>query len=191
MTDNKNVGEKIQQIRKLKNITIEELAERSKLSTEQVTQIEEDKILPSLTPLIKIARALSVRLGTFLDDYEHLGPVVSRSGVKNHSISFTNTNQKSHSHLDFFALAKDKSGRHMEPFIIDIHPGESDEHLLSSHEGEEFIYVFEGSVAISYGKETYVLNVGDSIYFDSIIKHHVHSANNQMAKILAVVYTPV
>jgi mannose-6-phosphate isomerase-like protein (cupin superfamily) len=46
-------------------------------------------------------------------------------------------------------------------------------------------------VEINYGKEIYVLEPGDSIYYDSIVAHHVHSSPNQSAKILAVVYTPI
>lgn len=191
MTSVKNVGGKIKQIRELKNITIEQLAERSSLDSEQIKLIEENIILPSLSPLIKIARALSVRLGTFLDDSEQLGPVLSRSNEKNKSASFSNKNSEARSHLDFFALASDKSGRHMEPFMVEIHPAALSDYKTSTHEGEEFIFVLEGKVSVTYGKENYVLDKGDSIYYDSIVEHHVHCATDEPAKILAVVYTPV
>lgn len=191
MTAKKHVGEKITEIRTKLNISIEELAFRSNLDEEQIKQIEENIILPSLAPLIKIARSLGVTLGTFLDDNEQLGPVVTLAEEKQKGASFSNKNQKARSHMDFFALASDKEGRHMEPFVIDILPGEANENLLSSHEGEEFMYVLEGSIEINYGKEIYVLNQGDSIYYDSIINHNVHAYNNEPAKIIAVIYTPL
>ena len=62
------LGHKIKGIRESKNLTVEEIAERSGLSVEQIISIESDQNLPSLGPLIKVARALGVRLGTFLDD---------------------------------------------------------------------------------------------------------------------------
>ena len=62
--------------------------------------------------------------------------------------------------------------------------------IVPEYEGEEFIYVMEGVVEIAYGKTTYTLNEGDSIFYDSIVNHHVHGGNNKAAKILAVVYTP-
>lgn len=186
----KNVGEKIKQIRELKNISIEDLAMRSNLDKEQIFQIEENKVIPSLAPLIKIARSLGVRLGTFLDDSEQLGPVVTLAGEKQKGASFSNKNMKARSHMDFFALASDKSGRHMEPFMVEIKPGDVNDYMLSSHEGEEFIYVMEGCVEINYGKETYVLNSGDSIYYDSIVNHNVHAGNDCNARILAVIYAP-
>ncbi|MDA3927907.1 MAG: cupin domain-containing protein [Prolixibacteraceae bacterium] len=143
-----------------------------------------------MSPLIKIARALGVRLGTFLDDHDQLGPLVTRSGEPKKAASFSNQHSDARSHMDFYALANGKSGRHMEPFIVDIEHTD-DTYQLSSHEGEEFIYILEGKVEVVYGKETYVLNTGDSIYYDSFVDHHVHSAQEQSAKILAVVYTPV
>ena len=191
MATKKNVGEKIQQIRSAQNISIGELSLRSNLDEEQITLIEENKLLPSLAPLIKIARALGVRLGTFLDETEQLGPVVTLAEEKNKGASFSNKNKKARSHMDFFALASDKAGRHMEPFIIDIQPGDVNDYMLSSHEGEEFMYVLEGSIEINYGKEIYVLNAGDSIYYDSIVNHNVHAYTDKPAKIIAVIYTPV
>ena len=78
----------------------------------------------------------------------------------------------------------------MEPFLIDIDSASSSGYLLSSHEGEEFLYVLEGTIEITYGKSKYVLEAGESIYYDSIVEHNVHAANDSTAKILAVVYTP-
>ena len=69
------VGSKIKGLRETKNLSIEEVAESTGLSVEQINSIENDQNLPSLGPLIKIARALGVRLGTFMDDSDALGPV--------------------------------------------------------------------------------------------------------------------
>lgn len=80
MTVEITVGEKIRQIREMKKVSIEELAERCGMEIGMVQKIEQDKNIPSLAPLIKIARALGVRLGTFLDDSNSFGPVVVRSG---------------------------------------------------------------------------------------------------------------
>ena len=79
----------------------------------------------------------------------------------------------------------------MEPFIIDVMPTEDTDFVLSTHEGQEFILVMEGVMEISYGRNTYILNEGDSIYYDSIVPHHVHGYQGQAAKILAVIYTPI
>ena len=178
MSNNTSVGSKIKGIRETKNLSIEEIAESSGLSVDQITSIENGQNLPSLGPLIKIARALGVRLGTFMDDNDALGPVVCRAEdrERDSSISFSNGSTDARKHMEYHPLAQQKAGRHMEPFIIDINPEDNPDFQLSAHEGEEFIYVMQGEIEIVYGKETYTLKEGDSIFYDSIVKHHVHGA---------------
>ena len=78
----------------------------------------------------------------------------------------------------------------MEPFLIDVMPAQQADFEMSSHEGEEFIYVLDGVIEINYGQDTYFLEEGDCIYYDSIVAHHVHAGNELPAKILGVVYMP-
>ena len=190
--NNTIVGHKIRGIRESKNLTVEEIAESSGLSVEQINSIENDQNLPSLGPLIKIARALGVRLGTFMDDNDSLGPVVTRAEdrERERSISFSNGASDARKHMEYHPLAQQKAGRHMEPFLIDINPEENPNYTLSAHEGEEFIYVMEGEIEVEYGKDKYNLKEGDSIYYDSIVKHHLHGAPGKPAKILALIYIP-
>ena len=190
MGSNKIIGAKIKNIRESKGISLEDVAERSGLSIDQISRIEENIDFPSLAPLIKIARILGVRLGTFLDDQTEIGPVICRKGDHENSISFSNNATKARKHMEYCSLSKEKSGRHMEPFLIDIASSDGVDFTLSTHEGEEFIFVLEGGVEINYGKDTFILEAGDSIYYDSIVAHHVHAANGGTAKILGVVYTP-
>ena len=192
MKTNKIIGEKIKNVREMKNISLEDMAGRSGLSEEQIRRIEGNEDFPSLAPLIKIARVLGVRLGTFLDDQQELGPVVCRrdSRENDEGIGFTNNAATKHKYMSYHSLSQDKSGRHMEPFIIDIEPAKDADFTFSTHEGEEFIFVIEGTIEINYGKDVYTLHKGDSIYYDSIVAHHVHAGNENNAKILGVIYTP-
>ena len=192
MDQTKIVGEKIKSLRETKEISIAELAERTGLAEEQINRIENNVDIPSLAPLIKIARALGVRLGTFLDDQDEIGAVVYHKDEEmKETISFSNNAMDTRTHMRYLSLAKSKSDRHMEPFIVDIEATNDTEYSLSSHEGEEFIYVMEGVIEVSHGKKNHVIKAGYTIYYDSIVPHHVHGYNGQAAKILAVVYTPI
>ena len=191
MDTSKIVGEKIKSLRESRSISMEELANRSGIALEQIERIENNIDLPSLAPLIKIARVLGVRLGTFLDDQDETGPAICRKSEAGDSISFSNNAIQSRRHMAYHSLAKAKADRHMEPFLIDVAATDDVDFVLSSHEGEEFILVLEGTMEVCYGKNTYLLEEGDSIYYDSIVPHHVHGYKGQAAKILAVVYTPV
>jgi transcriptional regulator with XRE-family HTH domain len=192
MDHNKIVGEKIKSLRETKEISIAEMAERTGLAEEQINRIENNVDIPSLAPLIKIARALGVRLGTFLDDQDEMGAVICRKQEETDStISFSNNAMDARTHMRYQALAKSKSDRHMEPFIVDIEATNDTDFTLSSHEGEEFIYVMDGIVEVCHGKKNHIIKAGDTIYYDSIVPHHVHGYEGQAAKILAVVYTPI
>ncbi len=192
MSEKNKIGAKVKTIRENRKLSIEDVSERSNLSVESITSIENGELIPGLTPLIKIARVLGVRLGTFMDDQENLGPVlVKKANEKDQNITrFSERDNAKSSDLDFYTLAQNKADRHMDPFVIDVYPDSEKEVKLSTHEGEEFIYVLEGEIEVNYGKDKYVLNVGDSIYYDSIVAHHLHCHGSEKAKILAVVYTP-
>lgn len=190
MAEKNRMGSKISLVRESRKLTVQELADRTELRPELVQQIESGELIPSLSPLIKIARVLGVRLGTFLDDEDNVSPVVSKNDSRAKVTRFSNKEHAGQSDLDFYALASDKAGRHMEPFVIDVYPSSADDIKLSTHEGEEFIFVLDGEIEISYGKDLYHLTKGDSIYYDSIVAHNVHSMSGTAAKILAVVYAP-
>lgn len=194
MSDKNRIGAKVKTIRESRKLSIDDVSERTNLSVESISKIEEGELIPGLTPLIKIARVLGVRLGTFMDDQQDLGPILVRAANDkdtNHVTRFSERDNAKSSDLDFYTLAQNKADRHMDPFIIDVFPPSNEDVKLSTHEGEEFIFVLEGQIEVLYGKDKYELGVGDSIYYDSIVAHHLHSKGEKPAKILAVVYTPV
>jgi quercetin dioxygenase-like cupin family protein len=193
MADKRSPGKRIIELCKTYSIDRQTLAERSALDPELIRRIEEEDLIPDLAPLIKISRALGVRLGTLMDDQEQLGPVITRAGNAGVSSRFitglpSGSRDPEHRGLSFKTLAADKGGRHMEPFIVDI---ESDaEQKKSSHEGEEFIYVLSGKLSVEYGTEIYELDPGDSVYYDSIVPHRVLASGEKPAQIVAVIYSP-
>jgi transcriptional regulator with XRE-family HTH domain len=190
MAINQLIGEKISTIRVFKKVELEVLALKTGLSVEQLKLIESGDSIPSLGVLIRITRALGTRLGTLLDDTIREGPSIVRENEHQSTLSFSTSENEKREHLKFLSLAPNKAGRHMEPFIIDIIPNGKNEPSKSSHEGEEFIYVLDGSVTIYYGNDNIDLKKGDSIYLDSIVQHFVTTSSGK-ARILGIVYVPV
>jgi quercetin dioxygenase-like cupin family protein len=139
--------------------------------------------------LARIARVLGVRLGTLLDDESIVGPVVVRKDAPGGNERFRSvTNEDGEPALDYLSLAAGKSGRHMDPFLVMVEPASRPP--LSSHEGEEFVYVMEGAISLEYGKESYALGAGDSIYYDSIVEHRILATGTTPARLLSVLYAP-
>jgi transcriptional regulator with XRE-family HTH domain len=171
------------------DISMETLAERTGLSVTLLTSIRDDEVYPSLGPLVKIARALGVRLGTFLDDQGSADPLIVRRCDRRSALSTLRAKDKP-VETKFYSLGRGKTDRHMEPFFVELLPESDQEAALSSHEGEEFIVVLEGRVEVVYGKETHALEPGDSIYYNSIVPHHVGCLGENSAAIYAVLYIP-
>ncbi|MBE6229727.1 MAG: cupin domain-containing protein [Bacteroidales bacterium] len=183
------IGKKIKMLREAKNISVEDMLARTGIDAEFYKLLEEDKEIPALGDLIKIVRVLGVRLGMLMDDYQDEGPVIHKAEDVSGSSVMRSRNGVSRK-ITYNSLSSRKGNRHMDTFTLDVTPAIG-EISLSSHEGEEFLYVLEGEAQISYGKEKYILKVGDSIYFDSIVPHHIGSASDtQSARLLAVIYMP-
>ncbi len=182
------VGHRIKSFREKQNISLEEFSKRTGLSTDFLSAVEEKDKYPSLGPLLKIARALGVRLGTFLDDQVSKDPLIVRLSDRQEELTMHSEKEEKAS-MKYFALGKGKSDRHMEPFFIQIEPT-NDEHKLTSHEGEEFIIVVSGQLEIVYGKETSIIEAGDSTYFNSVVPHSVAAYGDKKCEIYAVLYFP-
>ena len=188
---NQPIGEKIKLYRISKEISVDQVSEITGLSKDLINNIEENKIIPMLSYLIKIARALGTRLGTFLDDNNECSCILTRADSAVESVRYLTSNKTCAGSLIFNSLGHNKKDRNMEPFLVTLKKDSINEKdNMSSHEGEEFIYVLKGKIGVKYGKDYYEINQGDSIYYDSAVMHNVHSLDNKEADILAVIYMP-
>lgn len=183
------VSKRIQDFMAKREIDVEQLSELTGLKHDFLATMLKENIYPPLGPLMKIARALGVRLGTFLDDQGTRDPFIVRQAEKEAELKVLDGESKSTA-LNFYSLGKGKTDRHMEPFFVEILPESAKEKPLSSHEGEEFIVVRKGQIEIIYGTEIYTLQEGDSVYYNSIVPHYVSCVGQESAEIYAVIYIP-
>jgi transcriptional regulator with XRE-family HTH domain len=188
MEGTNRIGERLTILRKERNLKPDELAARSGVLVSEIEAIEASLVSPTIAPLVKLSRALGVRLGTFLDDEGGAGPVVSRAGTAAEVMRASGQASPQKGALSFFSLAQGKTSRSMEPFVVDVRPTLEAEAPSSTHEGEEFIYVLDGQIELRYGSDSMKLAKGDSVYYDSIVPHLVRS--DAPARILAVIYAP-
>ncbi len=189
MATEQKLGKRIKSFREDRNISIEDMGEHTGLTVEFLTALENDNIYPSIGPLQKIARALGVRLGTFMDDEITRDPIISRIGERSADLAM-HKGKNSNVSFVYHALGKGKSDRNMEPFHIEIMPDKSGERITSSHQGEEFMLVLKGELLVVYGRESHILKQGDTIYYNSIVPHYVGAHGDEPAEILAIIYNP-
>jgi transcriptional regulator with XRE-family HTH domain len=182
------VGKRIRELREEKGLSLQGLAEITGYSSALLSQFENHLVSPPLGALIKLSRALETDVGHFLGDTQDqpftlvrnderkvVSRVASRAGV---NLGYT-----------YESLGFGMMDRNMEPFIVTLEPVAVREKHLSTHDGEEFIYVLEGRMLINLGDQTDILEPGDSIYFRCKTPHHVTCVDNEPARILAVIFT--
>ncbi|PKN08769.1 MAG: DNA-binding protein [Deltaproteobacteria bacterium HGW-Deltaproteobacteria-8] len=188
----KRVGERIRAFREKQNLSLADLSDRTGLDETFLSALETEDRYPSLGPLLKIARALGLRLGTFLDDQVSRDPLIVRLSERDSQhaeLAMHQAGDQPASHT-YHSLGRGKTDRHMEPFFIEMAPEPEADKTLSSHEGEEFIVVVSGKVQLIFGRETNILGPGDSLYYNSVVPHNLSAAGDEPASIYAVLYFP-
>ena len=181
------VGEHIRNFREGMGITLQQLADRTGFSTALISQIENRMASPSLGTLVKIANALDTSVSAFLGGKEERAFSIVRKEDRT-TVSRVGLKEGGRSSYTYEALGAGKAGRKMEPFLVRLQPLFDRNVARNSHEGEEFLFVLSGNVEVFLDKFSDVLSEGDCIYYNSTIPHHVHSAEEKEALILAVIY---
>jgi transcriptional regulator with XRE-family HTH domain len=182
-----SVGQRMRIVRQEKGLTTEDVGQRTGLSPTYVDEIEADELSPPLGVLIRIAKALDMRLGRFISTGEVKPFTVVRKHERRIVSRYTSAQGDQYGYT-YESLAADKKDRHMEPFMITLVPSGAKKEL-STHAGQEFIYVLEGAMEVILEEHKDVLHPGDSIYYDSSVPHLVRCHGDKETVILAVLYT--
>jgi transcriptional regulator with XRE-family HTH domain len=183
------VGEKIRELREKKGLSLQDMANRTGYTSALLSQVENHLISPPLGALIKIAKALEVKVGTFFGEEPRASCAIVRRDERKHISRFASKEGVSYGY-SYESLGFDKKDRQMEPFLVTLEPATVKSEKLSTHDGEEFIFILEGEMEVILGGHKDVLHPGDSIYYDSTIPHKVQCHRDIPTKILAVIWTP-
>ncbi len=181
------VGEHIRAYRESRGMTVQQFAEATGFSAALLTQIENRMVSPSLGTLVKIANAFDTTVSSFIGGKEEREFFIVRKEDRT-TVSRVGLKDVEKSPYTYESLGAGKAGRKMEPFLVRLQPLSEPPTARSAHDGEEFLYVLSGRVAVCLGALSDVLEEGDSIYYNSTIPHHVHSAEQGEAVILAVIH---
>jgi transcriptional regulator with XRE-family HTH domain len=178
------IGIRIKSIREEKGLSLDQLSKLTGFDVELLSNIESSKVQPQLGTIMKLSKALDSAFGR----------IVSGLGDKLYSVTRKNeqkivsrsTSRKGRKQLyTYKSLAPEVKGRHMEALIVQLEENPEDE--MSVHEGEEFIYVLNGTVLLNIGGDKFELEPGDSVYYLSTTPHLIASKSGK-ATILAVLY---
>lgn len=168
-----NIGDRIKMLRITQKRTMQEIAEASELSKSMISKIENNRAVPSVAALVKIATALGTNISSLLEQEGFLNAIVTTRQKAQENLT---TTDKGYS---IYPYASGYHEKKMQPFLFVARKGEVIPHELS-HEGEEFIYVIKGQMKMQVGEMEYLLKTGDSLYFNSVQKHGIMPVSEEV-----------
>ncbi|MBR2557135.1 MAG: cupin domain-containing protein [Methanobrevibacter sp.] len=178
---NKDIGNRIRELRELSDITIREIADDLNITEETYIQYEDGEIDIPASFLYELAHIFKVDLGLLLTGEESRMSIFDVTRA-NKGVSVDRSKEYTHENLCSKFINKKA-----ETFLVVVDPKKNPTPSLNSHPGQEFNYVLEGSLKIYIHDNEIVLNEGDSIFFNSTHRHAMVALNDKPAKFLAVI----
>lgn len=178
------LGEKLRGLRLKKSMGLAQLGKHTGLSPAMLSKLERGKLFPTLPTLLRIAMVFSVGLDYFFTDERkrHVVAVV-RQGER---LRFPETMGGDDPAYHFESLDFPANQRKFNAFLAEFDAPPSDKLKLHQHPGVEFLYVLRGKLELTIGSDAHTLDAGDSIYFDSSVRHGYRRAGARPTATLVV-----
>lgn len=161
-----DIGSKLKELRVLKGLTQEELADRAELSKGFISQVERNLTSPSIATLMDILQCLGTTTSEFFNEESEEQVVFGKEDY------FEKYDSELHNEIQWIIPNAQKNV--MEPILLKLEAGGST-YPDNPHEGEEFGYVLQGTVSIHLGTKTYRAKKGESFYFTADKQHYLSS----------------
>jgi len=161
------IGKEIRRIRSSLDLTVAQLGGMAGITPGMLSKIENGSISPSLSTLSSLARALNISVrGFFAESGERRDCSFVKAG-KGSRIDRRGTKVGHQYNMLVNSLAGDIG---VEPFLVTLKK-DALPYPNFRHKGVEFIYMLSGKVRYRHRDAGYILEPGDSLFFDASSKH--------------------
>ena len=172
------VGKKIRKERLKKKMSLDRVANETGFSIDYLKAVESGKKIPPVGALLQIARAMEIDSGFFLKEQE--------TSLRRRIKAYTKRTEN----YAYTTLTPGAENKHLKAFKVSIDAMTDHKGVGYHHEGEEFVYVLAGKIEVVVGDHVNKLNMGDSLHFNSGIRHQLRNVGNEKAELLVVIYGP-
>ena len=178
----KSIANRLRELREVLELSAQEVAESCHLRVEEYMALESGESDISVNVLQTIARRYGISLDVLMFGEE---PMMNAYFITRAGAGVSVERRKAYK---YEALASGFRDRKADPFIVTVEPAPADAPMhLNSHEGQEMNYVLEGRLLLSLNGKELVLNVGDSLYFDSSLPHGMKALDGRPVRFLAII----
>lgn len=179
------ISNKIKSIRKEKNFTLQDIADRAKVTKGLISQIENSRTIPSLLVLIQIIKALEVDLDIFFNDLSALSngaPIL----VQRRS-DYERFEKEPSSGYEYFRIFTKKVKQStIDIVLLEIQPGSKRDFVQT--DAFEYKYIISGSVIYQFMDQEIELSEGDSMLFDGRLAHNPVNKGLEVVRMLVVYF---
>lgn len=180
------VGAQIRALRTALGMTISDLASSAGVSPGMLSKVETGQTSPSLATLSALAGALNMPLASFFTKFDQKSDATFVKSGNGLTIERRGSSKGHRYQLLGHGLRSEVG---VEPYLITLDET-SDAFPIFQHDGVEFLYMLEGEVAYAHGDKTYVMQPGDSLFFDANIAHGPLELRQLPAVYVSVIVTP-
>lgn len=177
------IGLQIRHIRKDKNLSLQEIANRTGLSKSLLSKVENFRTIPSLPVLLRISNALNVDMAELVKGINKNHKQAYIIVRKNEREIIERENARGFTY-ESLIIAENKKTSLFESFILTL--GKDSKRKPVSTDGNEFLFILDGKIEFEYGKKKILLRKGDSIFFNGRIPHVPRNMWQDEAKILVI-----
>ena len=171
------VGQRIRSLRAEQSLSLRDLAEKSGLSANTISLIENEKNSPTLSTLQCLAQALNVPITDFFQDQ---GGVTTVLVKKDERMSTKNAN------VQMESLGLGLENQELVPFLITLEPGDKNPVKEISHGGQEFVHCLQGEMVYTTKDGQFHLEPGDSLLLDAGFPHKCNNQSQETVKYLLI-----
>jgi transcriptional regulator with XRE-family HTH domain len=174
------LGARLRQLRKLKGLTVDELARAVDVDKAHISRIENNLKTPSIATLAQLAKALSVSIGHLL------GETLDKSEIKvTRAAQLAQAARPPESAQHHFVpLLHSEAVGSFEAFLV--YPGPDAGVTEARHAGQEMLYILSGKVEVVFHTHTVEVGAGDCIHFPGYLQHRLRRVGRAKAMALLV-----
>jgi transcriptional regulator with XRE-family HTH domain len=175
-----NVAQRIRILRERRNLSQRALAEASGLSRNTLGLLERGQSSPTVSTLMRIALALGVDINAFFATSEHVN-VVHVTRARRPELQLRDVSMAD--------LGVGMLDQMVTPLVLRL-GSEARSGPPISHEGQDFVFCMSGEVLYTVSGQAFLLEPGDSLFYDGHLPHRFQNAGSQAAEVLIVLSAP-
>lgn len=177
----KQIAQRIRTLREISDFTVTDVSKFSGITEEEYVSYESGVADIPISLLLKLAQFYNVDTMTILTGE---APRLNVCSVTRKDKGVTIDRAE---HYLYKNLAYNFTHRRIEPLLVTVAPGTNSDMATNSHEGHEFDYVLEGHLHLKVGDQDFILEPGDSCYYESRHPHAMQAIGEETCKFLAMV----